>query len=100
MWGMSDIKVSVPNLDNFSKKTIEPFINHELTEKIDDLQEFDEEQIKKISYWNDANDSELARIFENADERDILTVCYVAVRRFPTKYLTVLMDYMLEKEGT
>lgn len=47
----------------------------------------------------DMHHSELARIFENADERDLLTVCYIAVRRYPLKYLTVLMDYILEKDG-
>ena len=70
----------------------------ELSLKIDEIQEFDEERVKKIEYWNKANDSELARIFENADERDLLTVCYIAVRKSPIKYLTVLMDYLLEKE--
>ena len=100
MWRTSDIKETFkPQSDKVNLEPIEPFLNHKLTTKIDDLQDFDEEMVKKIAYWNEANDSELARIFENADERDVLTVCYVAVRRFPVKYLTVLMDYLLEKEG-
>lgn len=76
----------------------EPFINKTLVNKIESIRNFDEESIKKIEYWDNANTSEIARIFEDADERDILTVCYVAVRKFPLKYLTVLMDYLLEKE--
>ena len=100
MWGMSDVKEHFrPDPKKIAVDPIEPFINEELSLKIDEIQEFDEERVKKIEYWNKANDSELARIFENADERDVLTVCYVAVRRFPTKYLTVLMDYILEREG-
>ena len=100
MWRMSDIKEHYKaNPKKFATTPVQPFINKELSLKIDELMEFDEDEVKKIEYWNEANDSELARIFENADERDVLTVCYVAVRRFPTKYLTVLMDYILEKEG-
>lgn len=73
----------------------EAFVNDNLINKIDDLQDFDPNLTSEI--MENMHHSELARIFENADERDILTVCYVAVRKFPLKYLTVLMDYMLEK---
>ena len=72
------------------------FINDNLIKKIDDLQDFDPNLTSEV--MENMHHSELARIFENADERDILTVCYVAVRKFPVKYVTVLMDYMLEKE--
>lgn len=90
-WNISDPQDSKPN-----KEETESFINAVLTDKLDDLQQFDPEVSRKL--MEDMHHSELARIFENADERDILTVCYIAVRRFPLKYLTVLMDYMLEKE--
>ena len=73
------------------------FINKNLIEKIDDIQNFNPESSHKL--MEDMHHSELARIFENADERDLLTVCYIAVRRYPLKYLTVLMDYILEKDG-
>ena len=76
----------------------EAFINEKLINKIDHLQDLDPSIASDI--MEDMHHSELARIFENADERDILTVCYVAVRRFPVKYLAVLMDYILEKEGS
>ena len=75
----------------------EPFVNQDLLDKIDHIEMFDENISHQV--MEDMHHSELARIFENADERDVLTVCYVAVRRFPLKYLTVLMDYILEKEG-
>ena len=75
----------------------EPFVNEELLERLDHIEMFDERISNQV--MEDMHHSELARIFENADERDVLTVCYVAVRRFPLKYLTVLMDYLLEKEG-
>ena len=75
----------------------EAFVNAVLMDRLDTIQDFDPEVGHQI--MEDMHHSELARIFENADERDLLTVCYVAVRRFPVKYITVLMDYILEKEG-
>ena len=95
MWNMSDRQYTEPKKPN--KEQTEAFVNAVLTDKLDDLQQFDAKTTHKL--MEDMHHSELARIFENADERDLLTVCYVAVRRFPLKYLTVLMDYMLEKEG-
>lgn len=74
----------------------EAFINDLLMNRLDDIQDFDPKVSQQI--MEDMHHSELARIFENADERDLLTVCYVAVRKSPVKYLTVLMDYLLEKE--
>ena len=71
-------------------------INEKLINKLDDLEDFDPNLTSEL--MENLHHSELARIFENADERDLLTVCYVAVRRSPVKYLTVLMDYLLEKE--
>jgi hypothetical protein len=98
MWRMSSHNERVPKYrEDIKKSEEESFINALLTNKLDDLQHFDPEVSHKL--MEDMHHSELARIFENADERDLLTVCYVAVRRFPLKYLTVLMDYILEKEG-
>ena len=76
---------------------ISPLVNEEMSKKIDDLQNFDETVAHK--FFEDINVTRIMEMFENADERDILTVCYIAVRRFPLKYVTVLMDYILEKEG-
>ena len=75
----------------------EAFINKDMLERVDAIGEFDPEISRDL--MEDMHHSELARIFENADERDLLTVCYVAVRRSPVKYLTVLMDYLLEEES-
>lgn len=74
----------------------DPFINQNLISKLNDFQEFDPSLSTDV--MENMHHSELARIFENADERDLLTVCYVAVRKDPVKYLTVLMDYLLTKE--
>ena len=98
MWRISSHNERVPKYREDDKKDkTEAFVNAVLTNKLDDLQQFDPEVSHRL--MEDMHHSELARIFENADERDVLTVCYVAVRRFPLKYLTVLMDYILEKEG-
>lgn len=87
----SEEKIVKPNKDQ-----TESFVNAVLTDRLDDLQNFDPKTSQKL--MEDMHHSELARIFENADERDLLTVCDVAVRRSPVKYLTVLMAYLLEKE--
>lgn len=71
-------------------------VNEKLINKLDSIGDFDPDISTEL--MENLHHSELARIFENADERDLLTVCYVAVRRSPVKYLTVLMDYLLEKE--
>lgn len=94
MWGISNpTKESKRQLN---KDKNEAFVNAVLMDRLDDIQEFDPKVSHQI--MEDMHHSELARIFENADERDILTICYIAVRRSPVKYLTVLMDYLLEKE--
>ena len=96
-WNISNPFDATPTNFKPNKQQTEAFVNAVLTDKLDDLQQFDPEVSHKLR--EDMHHSELARIFENAEERDLLTVCYVAVRRFPLKYLTVLMDYILEKEG-
>ena len=93
MWSMSDLKT---NNRQQNKEKNEAFVNAILMDRLDDIQDFDPKVSHQI--MEDMHHSELARIFENADERDLLTVCYIAVRRSPVKYLTVLMDYLLEKE--
>lgn len=93
-WNISHLgeeKIIKPN-----KEQTEAFVNSVLTDRLDDLQQFDPKISKKL--MDDMHHSELARIFENADERDLLTVCDVAVRKSPVKYLTVLMAYLLEME--
>ena len=97
MWHISSHNERIPKyIEDDKKKQTEAFVNAVLTDKLDDLQQFDPKVSQKL--MEDMHHSELARIFENADERDLLTVCYIAVRRSPVKYLTVLMDYLLEKE--
>lgn len=76
----------------------QPALNEKLIQRINDLQDFDPNLTTEL--MEDLHHSRLAEIFENADERDLLTVCYVAVRKSPVKYLTVLMDYLLEKGET
>ena len=78
-----------------------PAINRELLDKTHEIELYLEDETEKAK----ANDvmenlhlSELGRIFENADKKDILVVLQVAVRRFPSEYATVLLDYILEKE--
>ena len=92
-----------PEKDKFTITNPDSYIDRSLMDKMNQLEAFDptEGECNELinNLMEDIHHSELIRIFENADERDILAVCYVAVRRFPVKYLTVLMDYLLEKEG-
>lgn len=79
----------------------EPFINKNLIEQVKEIKSFteDEEEKERIhSFFEDANTSEIARVFENATLDDILPVCCIAVRRFPAEYITVLLDYILKME--
>ncbi len=80
----------------------DPIINQELADKVKEIKAFsenEEEKAKVNQYFEDANISEIGRKFENAKLEDILTVCHIAVRRFPAEYVTVLLDYILEGEN-
>lgn len=79
----------------------EPFINKNLIEQVKEIKSFTEDEEEKArihDFFEDANTSEIARVFENATLNDILTVCCIAVRRFPAEYVTVLLDYILKME--
>lgn len=94
MWNISSRNERGPKIKP-NKEMMDAFVDSLIMNRVDDILDFDPGVSQKL--MEDMHHSELARIFENADEREVLTVCYVAVRRFPLKYLTVLMDYMLEK---
>ena len=79
----------------------EPFINNNLIDQVKEIKSFieNEEEKERIhNFFEDANTSEIARIFEHAQLNDILPVCCIAVRRFPAEYVTVLLDYILKRE--
>lgn len=101
MWNMSEhIRISDKFSDN--PKDVEAFINQNLINKIEDIKLFtenEEEKARVSKFFEDANTSRIAQIFENATLDDILPVCYIAVRRFPSEYVTVLLDYILKTEG-
>ena len=95
MWNISDDEI---------KKTEEPraFIDQNLVNKIQDIKLFTENKEEKArvsKFFEDANITRIGQIFENATLDDILPVCYIAVRRFPAEYVTVLLDYILKSEG-
>ena len=96
MWNLSLKEPEINKKTKEFKLNNDAYLNRELVRKIDSLEEFDESVSHRI--MEDIHHTELAAMFENADERDLLTVCYIAVRKSPVKYLTVLMDYILERE--
>ena len=101
MWNMSDhIEISDKFSDN--PREVEAFINQNLVNKIQDIKLFaenEEEKARVNKFFEDANTTRIGQIFENATLDDILPVCYIAVRRFPAEYVTVLLDYILKSEG-
>lgn len=94
MWNISSKQPQIKKDKEFTLNN-DTYLNRDLVRKIDDLANFDESVSHKL--MEDIHHTELAAMFENADERDLLTVCYIAVRKSPVKYLTVLMDYLLER---
>lgn len=102
MWNMSDHQRIIS--DDEVKKIEEPraFIDQNLVNKIQDIKLFtenEEEKARISKFFEDANTTRIWQIFENATLDDILPVCYIAVRRFPAEYVTVLLDYILKSEG-
>ena len=78
-----------------------PFLNTDLTERTRSLELYleNERENYTVDLMEDLHLSELGRIFENADERDILVVLQIAVKRFPEDYAAVLLDYFLQQKG-
>ena len=99
MWNLS-LNDNI-QINDHSKWDDEPFINKNLIERIEEIKqitETEEDRIRVHNFFEDANKSKIASVFQNATLDDILPVCYIAVRRFPAEYVTVLLDYVLEKE--
>ena len=40
--------------------------------------------------------SELDRLIENMDKREMITVCCVAIRKYPLAYIQVIAEYIME----
>ena len=62
------------------------FINEDTLLHNEDVTEFFEEN----------HLSELDRLIENMDKREMITVCCVAIRKYPLAYIQVIAEYIME----
>lgn len=102
MWNMSDHQEILSNDEVKKPEEPQAFIDQNLVNKIQDIKLFtenEEEKARVNKFFEDANTTRIGQIFENATLDDILPVCYIAVRRFPAEYVTVLLDYILKTNG-
>ena len=49
-----------------------------------------------VEFFEEEHLSELDRRIGNMDKREMITVCCVAVRKYPLAYLQVLAEYMID----
>ena len=81
------------------------FVNEGLIERVDKIVDescLDETyKIDTVEEQEARHISELWRISENMDKRELATVCARAVREYPLMYLNVLGEFIIEvlKEG-
>ena len=80
---------------NIDDKVIErtDTINEDTLLHDEDTEEITEE-VKEFLEQNHL--SELDRRVNNMDKREMITVCAVAVRKYPLAYMQVIADYILE----
>lgn len=83
---------------------VEPNINSLVVERTDSINEdtlLHDESTEEISeevkeFFEQNHISELDRRVANMDRREMITVCCVAVRKYPLAYLQVIAEYIIE----
>ena len=83
---------------------IEPNINDTVIERTDFIIEdnlLHDEEAEEVSeavkeFFERNHLSELDRRVGNMDKREMITVCCVAVRKYPLAYLQVIAEYIIE----
>ena len=83
---------------------VEPNINSLVVERTDSINEdtlLHDETTEEISeevkeFFEQNHISELDRRVANMDRREMITVCCVAVRKYPLAYLQVIAEYIIE----
>jgi len=81
----------------------EAFINREVIDKVDYIEEDcllhdDSWKVKDTEEEQEQRHiSELWRIADNMDKRELLTICSMSVRKYPFAYLQVLAEWIIEE---
>lgn len=76
---------------------IEPDINREVIDRANDIDEDELLHDEEVTEFFEENHlSELDRRITNMDKREMITVCCVAIRKYPLAYLQVIAQYITE----
>lgn len=76
---------------------IEPDINREVIDRANDIDEDELLHDEEVTEFFEENHlSELDRRIGNMDKREMITVCCVAIRKYPLAYLQVIAQYITE----
>ena len=83
---------------------IEPNINDEIIERTDYINEdtlLHDEETEEISeevkeFFEQNHITRLDELSVNMDKREMITVCCVAIRKYPLAYIQVIAEYIME----
>lgn len=83
---------------------IEPNINDKVIDRADSINEdvllhdeVTEEVSEAVKEFFERNHlTELDRLVGNMDKREMITVCCVAIRKYPLAYMQVIAEYIIE----
>ena len=76
---------------------IEPDINQEVVDRANFINEDTLLHNEDVTEFFEENHlSELDRLISNMDKREMITVCCVAIRKYPLAYIQVVAEYIME----
>ena len=76
---------------------VEPDINQAVVDRANHINEdtlLHDEDVTE--FFEENHLSELDRLTENMDKREMITVCCVAIRKYPLAYIQVIAEYIME----
>ncbi len=76
---------------------VEPDINQEVVDRANYINEDTLLHSEEVTEFFEENHlSELNRLISNMDKREMITVCCVAIRKYPLAYIQVIAEYIME----
>ena len=76
---------------------VEPVINQAVIDRANYINEDTLLHNEDVTEFFEENHlSELDRLIENMDKREMITVCCVAIRKYPLAYIQVIAEYIME----
>ena len=76
---------------------VEPDINQAVVDRANHINEdtlLHDEDVTE--FFEENHLSELDRLTENMDKREMITVCCAAIRKYPLAYIQVIAEYIME----